>query len=75
LIFYFFKKSLRSFFENISLNAVSTGIISIIFIIFGIYLLIITNLNKNFGEIANNVRISVYLKKGSSDKSIKKLNI
>jgi cell division transport system permease protein len=53
---------MNNFSGNISRNAVSIGIISVIFLVFATYLLIISNFNNAFSGIAGNLKIFVYMK-------------
>jgi len=75
LILYFISKSIRGFFDNISLNAVSTEIITIIFIIFALYLLVLTNFNKSFSLLKDNIRISIYMKNNVTKDEITALQV
>ena len=70
MIRYFLAKSLKGFGEHIYLNAVSTGVITVIFIIFFTYLLILLNLNRTLGNMAGNLQIYVYMKKNAPAEQI-----
>ena len=73
-LFYFVREALRSVQQNRFIHLVATGTITFSLLTFGIFIVMVINLNQIFDEWGNRIHLIAYLEKNTSAEEIKKVS-